>query len=334
MKFAVGFQYRSSGELFSEMVADYQSHIKEVYFAPPGFASGRPDASHSNNEALAQMVYELKNLRNMNIALDLLLNGNCYGAYAISQDFRNRVITMLEWFENEELLPEVITTTSPFVADTVKKHYKNIEVRASVNMRIDSLNAMEYLADNFDGFYLRRDLQRDLPTVAIFADWCKKHDKKLCILANSGCLRNCPYQTFHDNLVAHDSELRQAENVKDFIPHLCWSRCQAGNDLKDFLRSSWIRPEDVKRYEPYCSLMKLATRQHSNPRLVMAAYCSGKFDGNVLDLTEPCFSEAHAPKILDNRLLDNVELPGKCGSFCNECGNCDKILKQAVRSLF
>ncbi|MBO5922905.1 MAG: hypothetical protein J6Q81_00190, partial [Lentisphaeria bacterium] len=239
-----------------------------------------------------------------------------------------------EWFESEELLPEIITTTSPFVADTVKTRYNNIEIRASVNMRIDSLTAIEYLADKFDSFYLRRDLQRDLETVALFADWSKQHNKKLCILANSGCLRNCPYQTFHDNLVAHDSLLRKKENVKDFIPHLCWARYQGGNNIEDFLRSSWIRPENVKRYESYCSLMKLATRQHSNPRMVMAAYCNGSFSGNVLDLTEPCFANAFAPKILDNSLLNGEELPGKCGSSCTHCGKCGKIINKAVRSLF
>ena len=334
MKFAAGYQYRSSGELFSEMIADYRPAIAEVYFPVPGFASGRPDAAQANSDALAQLIYELKAIKSMNIQLDMLLNGNCYGNNAVSQDFRNRICNMLEWFASEELLPEIITTTSPFVADTIKKYNPDIEVRASVNMRIDSITALEYLADKFDSFYLRRDLQRDLETVALFANWSKANNKKLCLLANSGCLRNCPYQTFHDNLVAHDSELRQLENVKDFIPHLCWARYNGGSNAEDFLRSSWIRPEDVKHYEPYCSLMKLATRQHSNPRMILGAYTSGGFSGNVFDLTEPCFSNAFAPNILDNRLLDNEELPGKCGSSCTHCGKCGKIVKKALRSLF
>ena len=334
MQFAAGYQYRSSGELFSDMVADYRNSIAEIYFAPPGFASGRPDASQFSEGALEQLIYELKIFRNMNIHLDMLLNGNCYGEYAISRNFQKRITDMLDWFANEDLLPEVITTTSPFVAQTIKKHYKNIEVRASVNMRLDSLTALEYLADKIDSFYLRRDLQRDMKIVKTFSDWSKVHGKKLCLLANSGCLRNCPYQTFHDNLVAHDLQLRNQENVKDFMPHLCWDRYGKGHNMADFIRSSWLRPEDVKRYEPYCSLMKLATRQHSNPRMVMAAYCSGSFSGNMLDLTEPCFAGAFAPKILDNSLLEGVELPGKCGTFCTQCGKCDKIIEKAVRSLF
>ena len=333
MLFAAGYQCRKTGELFSEIIADYRNNICEVYFAPPGFASGRPDAAQDNAEALEQLIFELRTIRNMNIQLDLLLNGNCYGEKAISQEFQNRITDMLEWFAGENLLPEIITTTSPFVADTVKKITPDTEIRASVNMRIDSLTALEYLQEKFDSFYLRRDLQRDMETVALFAQWSRQHGKKLCLLANSGCLRNCPYQTFHDNLVAHDKLLRKENNVKDFLPHLCWERYKDGRNMADFLRSSWIRPEDVKCYEPYCAVMKLATRQHSNPRLILAAYCNESFDGNVFDLTEPCFSQVFAPNILDNRRLDNIELPGKCGSNCHHCGKCEKIIGQAVRKL-
>ena len=39
-----------------------------------------------------------------------------------------------------------------------------------------------------------------------FADWCRANGKKLCILANSGCLGNCPWQTYHDNLIAFPAD--------------------------------------------------------------------------------------------------------------------------------
>ena len=332
MKFAVGYQYRNTGELFSEMLADYQQHLSEVYFAYPGFASGRPDHGAASANAAEQLEYELSRIRQMNIKLDLLLNGNCYGAWAISDRFYREIAQLLERLSFVDLLPEIVTTTSPFVAQCIRQLDQAIEIRASVNMRIDSLTALDYLLEKFDSFYLRRDLQRDLDTVKRFADWSKGHNKKLCLLVNSGCLRNCPYQTFHDNLVAHDAELREVRNRQDFMPHLCWERYHSGSNLEDFLRSSWIRPEDIKHYAPFCHTMKLATRQHSNPRMILGAYCSERFDGNVLDLTEPCYAQAFAPRILDNRSLDDVELPGLCGSNCTHCGRCQKILQKAVKS--
>ena len=246
MKFAAGFQYRNQGELFSDMLPDYRPQLAEVYFSYPGFASGRPERSTCLPDALEQIEYELHKIRTMGIKLDLLINGNCYGPGAVSERFYREIAQLMERLNSVSLMPEIVTTTSPFAAHSLRKLAPDIEIRASVNMRIDSTTALDYLLEKFDSFYLRRDLQRDLDTVKHFAKWSEKHGKKMCLLANSGCLRNCPYQTFHDNLVAHDAELREMRNCRDFIPHLCWERYSQGGNLEDFLRSSWIRPEDVK----------------------------------------------------------------------------------------
>ena len=329
VKFAAGFQYIDNGTLFSEIIADYKTHIGEVYFAFPGMASGRPDAG-TPEECIEQLEYELRAIRQMGIALDLLLNGNCYGANAVSEPFRNEITGILKYLDKNGLLPEVVTTTSPFAAAIIKRNFPEIEIRASVNMRLDSTTAMEYLADKFDSFYIRRDLQRDLPTVEKFSKFCRGNGKKLCMLANSGCLRNCPYQTFHDNLVAHDAEIRTMQNVRGFLPHLCWERYRKKENRSDFLRSSWIRPEDVSKYSPFIDVMKLATRQHISPRMIIAAYTKGRFDGNVYDLTEPCFAGTFAPEVLDNRALDGEELPALCATSCTRCGKCEALLKRAT----
>ena len=329
MKFAVGYHFSGTGELFCEMLADYREMVGEVYFACPGTPSGRPDPG-SDPELIEQLVYELGEIKRSGIALDLLLNANCYGGGGVSAELEKRIVGTIAALGENEVMPQIVTTTSPFVAAAVRKHFPDLELRASVNMRIDSTLALDFLADKFDSFYIRRDLQRDLPTLKMFHDWCRAHGKKLGMLANSGCLRHCPYQTFHDNLVAHDSEVRKCENVRDFLPHLCWERFRKRENWSDFLRGSWIRPEDVATYAPYVDVVKLATRQHASPRLVIAAYTSGRFDGNVLDLTEPCFSGAFAPYILDNTKLEADDLPGLCATNCRHCGKCEKVLERAL----
>lgn len=332
MRFAVGFQFTDIGELFCEMLADYREMVSEVYFAYPGTASGRPDPG-GDPELRERLLYELCEIKRSGIALDLLFNANCYGGKAVSAELEKRIVGIISELNRKNVPPGIVTTTSPFVAATVKKNFPDIEIRASVNMRIDSTLAMEYLADKFDSFYIRRDLQRDLPTLRKFHEWCRAHGKKLGMLANSGCLRNCPYQTFHDNLVAHDAQVRKCENVGVFLPHLCWERCRKRENRSDFLRGSWIRPEDIRLYAPYVDVIKLATRQHASPRLVISAYASGHFDGNVLDLTEPCFAGAFAPYILDNTQLAMSDLPGLCAGNCRHCGKCERTLEKAMRRL-
>lgn len=329
MKFSIGYQRIRYGESFPDLIRDYCSSVGEVYFSYPGIASGRPE-SGSLPDQIEQTERELAAIRHMGISLDLLINGNCYGRYAISEKFEREILTTIDRLGKNDLMPEVITTTTPFAAAAVKKYFPDIQVRASVNMRIDSVTAIEYLAPRFDSFYIRCDLQRDLETVQLFSTRCKEYGKKLGMLVNSGCLRNCPYQTFHDNLVSHDDEIREIRNVRDFNPCLCLERSQDKDHAADFLRASWIRPEDVKKYAPYVDFMKLATRNSTSVRTILDAYCSGSFDGNMFDLTEPCFTGVYAPKILDNKLLDGEELPGLCASNCTRCGRCGNILRKAL----
>ena len=329
MKFAVGYQPFLAGELFCEMLVDYRGAVGEVYFSIPGAPSGRTEPERTP-ELVEQLFYELAEIRKLGIALDLLLNGNCYGGGAVSEEFARDITGTLDKLGEAGQLPEIVTTTSPFVAHAVRKNFPGIELRASVNMRLDSTLALEYLSDLFDSFYLRRDRQRDLETLRKASEWCRARGKKLGILANSGCLRNCPYQTFHDNLVAHDAEVRKNANAPDFLPHLCWKRLRKRENWSDFLRASWIRPEDIPLYAPYVDFVKLATRRHASVRMVLAAYSSGRFDGNVFNLTEPCFAGLVAPYVLDNGKLTFDDLPKTCADDCRHCGKCERVLEKAL----
>ncbi len=334
MKFAIGYQQPDNGEAFSSIVADYRDDLAEVFFPWPGLASGRTALGRRHGAvdwgAQAELEADLREVREMGLKLDLLFNANCYGGNAVSNKFEQEIGSLIDYMDSIGLKPEIITTTSPFVAATVKKYFPDIETRASVNMRIDSTLAMGYLSDVFDSFHIRRDLQRDLKTVTRFHAWCEEHGKKLCMLANSGCLRNCPAQSFHDNMVAHDQEIGETRNVEDFVPHLCWKLYREPKNAVEFLRGSWIRPEDLKLYEPYFPVVKLATRLHSHPRSVIGAYTSGRFHGNMADLTEPCFSRVFSPNIFDNdRFPANwPEIAGSCAINCTQCGKCDEVLKQ------
>jgi collagenase-like PrtC family protease len=332
MKFAVGYQEPENREPFSRIVQDYREHICDVYFALPGSPSGRAD--YAQKGSIDRLEEELAAIRRMKVKLDLLFNANCYGGSAISLLMEKKLCAVLDDLQSIGLLPDVLTTTSPYVAMLVRKHFPGVETRASVNMRIDSLGGMDYLQDLFDSFYIRRDLQRDLPTVTRFKEWCDRNGKKMGMLLNSGCLRNCPSQTFHDNLVAHDKEVKRYENTS-WNPHLCWRLYQEKKRYVEFLKSSWIRPEDVQYYEGVVSFGKLATRQHHYPRLVIGAYAGGRFDGDLLHLTEPDYSAAFGNHGLDNSAFpaDWHEHAGLCGADCRNCGYCDRVLAKVLRPI-
>jgi len=334
---AAGYQHFADGAPFAEIALRHPA-VKEVYFPWVGEPSGRPrlgfEEEDDAEELEAALRRDLTRLRGAGVRLDLLLNANCYGGEAMGVSLKNRIVDIVGRLDSWGCRPEICTTASPFVAHVLKGAFPEVEVRASVNMRLTTLQAFRYLAPLFDSYYLGRDVQRSLETVKRFSDWCRANGKKLCILANSGCLRNCPWQTYHDNLIAHSDDAMKAKNVEGWCPHLCWTMYRDSANFAEILKSTWIRPEDLHRYEGLVDVVKLATRQHANPDMVISAYERGAFEGNLLDLLEPGFSPAFFPNFVDNAAFqpDWFERTSTCSRECGECGYCEEVLGSCMKS--
>ena len=156
-------------------------------FAWPGQASGRNALGsirgRRNWDAQYLLEEDLRSFKKQGIKLDLLFNANCYGGRAVSQNLENEVLSIIEHLDYCAGGADIVTTTSLAVARTVKKYFPDIEVRASVNMRIGTIPAMEYVSGLFDSYYLQRDFQRDIEYVKRVRKWCDDNGKKLCLLA-------------------------------------------------------------------------------------------------------------------------------------------------------
>jgi len=162
--------------------------------------------------------------------------------------------------------------------------------------------------------------------------WARQNGKRLVMLANSGCLRYCPGQVFHDNMVAHEREIDETANIPNWTPHICWNLYRDRKNWPATLQATWIRPEDLHHYEGIVDGFKLATRMHVNPRLVIHAYASRRYQGNLLDLFEPGFGPAFAPYIIDSTKIpdDWFERTSQCDGMCMDCTYCANVLEQAL----
>ena len=331
MKYSIGYQLADSYDSTYSLCRDYGQNISDVYFSWANEPGGRmplcSDDEKSVEETISCQLGELKEIRKLGISLTLLFNANCYGDMANSDKLAKKIIKLCEALK-KELDISAVTTTSPFIAKNLKSFFSNdLIIKASVNMRVSTTHAIDQLSSFFDGFYIAKELNRNLSEISHLSDYCAKHGKSLHILANSGCLSFCGFQTYHDNLVAHHKYM-QTSNEQ--YPSPCWEYLHslpADDALAKILSSNWIRPEDIKNYEPYFDEMKLATRMHSSPRRVVSAYVRGRFPGNLLDLFEPSFSTLFYGTVLDNRLIleDFFEMTSSCGKKCENCSYCKNV---------
>ena len=328
--------YENGEEPFSKIVEIYREHISEVFFAWQDIATGRSAIAtrhgYTDWSAQRRTEEELRAIKGMGIKLDLLFNGNCYGAYAMSEKLANTVESVIEYLFSVGCGVDIVTTASPAIAHTVKKRFPNIEVRASVNMKIGTVKGMEYLSDLFDSFHVQREYNRDLKHLRMLKEWADANGKKLIMLANSGCFANCSGQTFHDNLVAHESEVCEVKNLDDFTPYVCWRALKDRKNWHMLLENTWVRPEDICHYEGIFDTVKLATRMHALPGLVIDAYVRGRYYGNTLDLFEPGFGRAIAPYIINHQAFppEWFTKVTSCDKICHRCGYCESVLGQVL----
>lgn len=338
IKFSVGYQLLEE-ESFSDIVERYKDRIEEVYFPWLNLPTGRgPIAEKSgyiNWSAQKQLEFELKKIKKMGIKLNLLLNASCWGENSLSINLANLVLSVVEYL-NENIGIDSITAFSPLVAYIIKKNFKDIEVRASVNMKIGTTRAMEQVKELFDSFVMQREYNRDFVRIEELKKWCNENGKNLSILVNSGCINFCPVQLFHDNVISHEVEVFSKANILEDIPGNCWSFYRNTENWKYLITGSWVRPEDLHYYEEFFDTVKLATRINQNPEKVIKAYYEERYDGNLLDLFEPSHSKILYPYIIENsKFPDNwFEKIIKCGKLCQNCSYCQEIFKKVLVKKF
>lgn len=337
MKFTVGYQLQEEEEAsLTEIILQNAGNIEEVYFPWLDNATGRASLTNQRGcvdwQGQEKLEKDLMRLRNAGIKLDLLFNANCYGSKSISRYLANQVCSVLQHLERAVDGADVVTTTSPAIAHIVKQNFPKVEVRASVNMRIGTVKGMQYVSHLFDSFYIQREYNRDFEKIKELKSWCDANGKKLLMLANSGCMNFCSGQTFHDNLVAHENEITEMVNIPGWTPHVCWNYYKSQENWVSVLQNSWVRPEDLYHYEEYFPVVKLATRMHQLPGMVVKSYIDRKYYGNLLDLFEPGFGPAFAPHVLDNSKFpaDWFNTTSKCDKKCHECSYCNTVLDKAL----
>ncbi len=336
MRFALGYQLSDEEEPpFAALVEEFREHVAEVYFPwldlptgrSPLVSSGDPD----RQAVQAQLERDLLAMRRLGVKLDLLLNASCYGREAHSVALVERVSSVIAHLMDLVGL-DIVTTMSPLIAETVKRRFPDVEVRASINMRLGSVRSLEYVAHLFDSYHVQRECNRDPERLSELQEWAKANGKQLIMLANSGCLSSCSVQTFHDNVVSHEAEAAELDNAPAEAPALCWSYLRERRHWVRFLQNTWVRPEDLHHYEPLFPVVKLATRMHANPRRVLQAYVSQHYRGNLPDLFEPGHGPLFAPFIIDNGRFpeDWFARTSTCGQQCARCDYCASVLAQVL----
>lgn len=197
MKYSIGYQLPDEYISIPELCELYNDAVSNVFFSWTNEPGGRLPLC-GNDKASLEMIgnvqmEELKEVKNLGKSLTLLLNSNCYGDKAVSKDLKEHTLSLVDHLKTD-LDIDFITTASPFIADLIKKEFKDdIKVTASVNMKISTVTAMKQLSSMFDGFYMAKECNRNFDVIKNCTPGARK-TKKACIYLPTAAV--CPIAAF------------------------------------------------------------------------------------------------------------------------------------------
>ncbi|WP_460033579.1 hypothetical protein [Megalodesulfovibrio paquesii] len=223
---------------------------------------------------------------------------------------------------------------------------KELEATPSINCGLDSWDKMRQHLEMTVELGFRpprcivpdRALNRDLPRLRAFreAQQTELPEAALHLLANEGCLWQCPYRLTHESLLALGRVDATAAAMVDGFEMVKDAAC-----LRRFWEEPWrvlaspfIRPEDADALEGLVDGIKLSGRSRGPVAMkrIVLAYLAGHYAGNLLDLLDT--TEALRGRLqVPNRAfpLDFFERVSICNKHCHACGYCKEMARQIQR---
>jgi collagenase-like PrtC family protease len=262
-----------------------------------------------------------------------------------------------------------VTIANPYIALWLKKNYPNLSLAVSVIAQVDSLKRAKFWEGlgveiiTFPGPVVNRNF-------GLIKLLRKSLKCKIQLIANNPCLPNCPTSANHHTMLSHASQSWHRCKGYVFDYYLVMCRLNRLKEPVNFIRSDWIRPEDVHIYEGLgVDSIKLVDRRAPADMIlrITEAYLKRRYEGNLADLFPTFLGKtfnAHRGWVrktgflarilfmdpvkiiklsqllsklevfIDNRQLDGYleNIPQDCSFVtCQDCGYCEAAADKAVK---
>lgn len=234
-----------------------------------------------------RLAGHVRHARGAGIGFNYLLNASCLGNREMTRAGQREIEDLAGWLC--EIGVESVTVSSPYLLRLVKARHPGLKVRVSVFAGVDRVRKAQMWEEMgadcivLDSILVNREL-RTLERIrrSVRCD--------LELLVNNNCLSGCALSPMHMNALSHAGQAWHGN--RGFFIDWCFLRC-TGMKLRDpvnYIRSEWIRPEDLHVYEGVgYDLFKIAERDIPTEHMMtrVRAYSGRRYDGNLLDLVQP-----------------------------------------------
>lgn len=261
--------------------------VYEIYgkFQNDCIGGGRP-SNTLNNVDKETFENHVKKARKAGIKFNYLLNGACISNFEQDKEWQIQLKNFLDYLKDTGV--NAITVTNPFILQIIKKYYNCFTVRVSTFACVDCFEKAKFW-EEMGADYICVDfvkINRDFKKLRYLVDNLK-HAKVEILMTNS-CLKNCPYIHTHTASLSHASNNTDKENgYVDWCLHCCQE--YELKHLEEYIKSPWIRPEDLYEYEKIgVEHFKITERDFPTDEIIkrVDAYTNRVYEGNLLDLIQ------------------------------------------------
>jgi len=230
----------------------------------------------------------------------LLLNSRIHNPAGYSdKDTLAAIMNTLAQLNDAGLLDGIIYADAYFLqalSDTTPDIARKLEAVPSINCMLDSFEKIRATFDILSSMHFKppqkiilyRGLNRRPEALSGIAAKCRENYTaiKLGLLANEGCIYQCPYKPAHDALLAI-ANMNMDVNTHDINQSLGCIRYFLEKPQAIF-KSPFIRPEDMQNYEGIVDIIKICGRTLGRDFLerTIQAYAEQRYKGNLLDLMD------------------------------------------------
>jgi collagenase-like PrtC family protease len=214
-------------------------------------------------------------------AFDYNVNSSCLGNLEVTRKGFRAIVKFLE--SVVALGVDELTVANTNLIGIVKKHFPKVRVNLSTYQKVTEVAQARRFEDmGVDLIMLSEHVNRDFKALRAIRKAVKC---QLALIANVGCVYDCPNALTHANSNAHSGA--KGQNALFADPFMVYCFGKRLESPEEAIKIRWIRPEDVGHYEDVgIDVLKILERNSTTETLVerVRTYCQRSYDGNILSL--------------------------------------------------
>ncbi len=324
--------------------------VSQVYgaFQSSRFSSARP-SKYLPRPTREQFAQHVGALRAVGVGFNYLINAPSYGNLEYTAAGRRELEDELAFLVDCGV--QSVTLAIPFLVQIAAARFPQLEIVVSTLGYVHSLRGLEQYRDaGARRIVIDVEANRDFGFLELAV---RANLAEIELIVNPVCIYQCNFKHAHYCTAAHGSQ-STGEPGNVGTPYnayyLNWCFLEKLENVDEFLKSPWMRPEDVPLWQGLgIKHFKVAGRGSTEEHLecLARAYLAQRFEGNLLDLlgwphwlsfrkTEDGRTLAPLEVRLENRDLDGFmqffyRNRPDCRLGCGDCNYCTDFGRGVVR---